>query len=215
MRPVSPLYIGVAAPLMEMAHVWMARMADYPDMRARLTRLKDFPRRDINAYAIQFLEDDRTVLSFRTSVSVHVERVRTAIEQWLGTAPELLPTPYVETITGLDHQRALIELQDALQGQPVRLVRRIGLTLQQLQYDLAEYRPHWCSSTATALGKVVCGSKTAEPGVRSSRASASFLCSSHGPMCCSYCPTKPTRATSWHSYLAHSHSPWRTTVRRC
>src|SRR5437773_1949367 len=98
MSPLPTLYIGVAAPLVEMAHVWMARMAAYSDMRERLVKFKDFPRRDINAYAIQFLEDDRTVLTFRTSLSVSEERVRTAVAQWLGTAPELLPTPLVQPI---------------------------------------------------------------------------------------------------------------------
>src|SRR5215471_6335307 len=133
MSLLPTLYIGVAAPLVEMAHVWLARMADYPDMRERRAKLRDFPRRDINAYAIQFLEDDRTILTFCTSLSVSEERVRTTVAQWLGTAPELLPTPLVQPIAGLDHQCALAQLQDALQGQPVRLVARIGLTPQQLQ----------------------------------------------------------------------------------
>src|SRR5216683_7287987 len=122
MTSIPTLYIGVAAPLVEMAHVWMARMAAYPDRRARLTKLQDFPRRDINAYAIQWLEDDPTVLTFCTGVSVCEERVRAAVKQWLGTSPELLPTPYVQPSAGLDHQRALAELQNALQGQPVHIV---------------------------------------------------------------------------------------------
>ena len=141
MNAIPTLYIGVAAPLVEMARVWMVKMAGDADVRERLARLQHFPRRDINAYAIQFLEDDRTVLTFHTGVSVSEERVRTAVESWLGSPPVLLPTPYMQPITGLDHRRALAELQDGLQGQPVRIVIRIGLTPQQLQRDLVEHRP--------------------------------------------------------------------------
>src|SRR5262245_12025230 len=122
MNALPTLYIGVATPLVKMARVWMAKMAGDADVHERLARLQHFPHRDINAYAIQLLKDDRTVLTFRTSVSVSEKRVRTAVESWLESPPALLPMPNIQSIAGLDHQRALAELQDGLQGQPVRIV---------------------------------------------------------------------------------------------
>lgn len=53
------LYIGVAAPLVEAADVWMVKMASNEDRQERLTKLRTFPRRDLNAYHLEFHDSDR------------------------------------------------------------------------------------------------------------------------------------------------------------
>jgi hypothetical protein len=134
------LYIGVAAPLVEAADVWMVKMASNADRQERLTKLQTFPRRDLNAYHLEFHDSDRSVFSFRTGVLVNENRVRAAITAWIGTPPTRL-TAHLEPISALDHRRALAELSAALSGLPVRIVTRIGLTLQQFQRDLATHCP--------------------------------------------------------------------------
>ena len=48
------LYIGVAAPLVEAAGVWMVKMASNEDRLERLTILRPFPRRALNADYLEF-----------------------------------------------------------------------------------------------------------------------------------------------------------------
>lgn len=134
------LYIGVAAPLVEAAHVWMVKMASNEDRQECLTKLRTFPRRDLNAYHLEFHDSDRSVFSFRTSVLVNEDCVRAAITAWIGTPPTRLTT-HLEPISALDHRRTLAELRAALSGLPMPIVTRIGLTLQQFQRDLATHCP--------------------------------------------------------------------------
>ena len=134
------LYIGVAAPLVEVADVWMVKMTDEGDRQERLTKLRTFPRRDLNAYHLEFHDSDRTVFSFRTGALVNEDRIRATITTWIGRSPTRLTT-HLEPISALDHQRTLAELRAALSGLPVRIVTRIGLTLQQFERDLVTHRP--------------------------------------------------------------------------
>lgn len=136
-RPI--LYIGLAAPLVEVAQVWTAKVPACTDSRALREKLQAFPDREIGAYGLS-LSEDRSILAFRTGLRTNPKRIAATVQEWSGQAPEPL-SQHFAPVDSLDHRRALIELQACLQDQPVQLFPRIGLTLQQLQQDLAHLQP--------------------------------------------------------------------------
>ncbi|MBM3237049.1 tetratricopeptide repeat protein [Candidatus Poribacteria bacterium] len=132
------LYIGIAAPFVEAARVWLAEIPPYQDERERREKLKQFPYATVGAYGIY--SPDASVIAFRTGLRVSEERVQKEIEQWSGKPPKLLHK-LVNPIGPLDYRKALEELKQALSEQPIRIVSRVGLTPQRLQRDLIELTP--------------------------------------------------------------------------
>ena len=133
------MYIGVAAPLVEAARVWLAEIPPYQNEQERREKLKQFPHAKVDAYGLSF--PDPSVLAFRTSRRVSEERVQAEVKEWSGKPPQLLPQSLFEPIDPLDYRKALEELKQALSAQPLCIISRVGLTLQQLQRDLVELRP--------------------------------------------------------------------------
>uniref|UniRef100_UPI001177B375 tetratricopeptide repeat protein n=1 Tax=Candidatus Entotheonella palauensis TaxID=93172 RepID=UPI001177B375 len=136
MHGIPTLYIGVAAPLVEISRIWMTGLPE-----GGHKAMKDFPRREINAYRFKWLDDDRSVLTFHTGVRVPEARVQEVIEKWSGEQPACISTSHVEPVESIDHRRVVAELRATLQEQPVRIMTRVGLTLQQLQRDLSQHHP--------------------------------------------------------------------------
>ncbi|MCH8291204.1 hypothetical protein IH992_08915, partial [Candidatus Poribacteria bacterium] len=139
MSQMPTLYVGIAAPLVEAAYEWIAEIPLCDDQKARREKLKAFPHRQIGAYGLSF--QNPSALVFRTNMRISRERVEAEVEAWSGKPPELLPDPIFDPVPPLDHRKALSELKQALSGQPLHIVSRIGLTSQQLQRDLAALRP--------------------------------------------------------------------------
>lgn len=146
MTPRATLYVGVAAPLVEAFRVWAAKIPAAGDKAERKQLLKTFPHREIGAYAFQVAGDPQTptseaVLFFRTDVDTPPDRVRKVVEPWSGAPVELAQEASVESVPLLYHRAYLRDLKEALVGQPVRLVVRVGLTRQAFQSDLLLLRP--------------------------------------------------------------------------
>jgi hypothetical protein len=143
--PRATLYVGVAVPLVEVFHLWIAKVPRHDDPQEQQQALKSFPHREIGAYALRPAGDPSSgtvpaALAFRTAATVSPERVRERIEAWSAEPPELVASDSTP-IAPLDHRRYLDELQRALEDKPVRVVPRIGLTLQHLQRDRLALRP--------------------------------------------------------------------------
>ena len=133
------LYVGIAAPLVEIARVWIVELPEFEDKKALQDKLRAFPRKDTNAYGLSL--SDASALAFRTGYQVNEDRVKAAVDKWAGKPPDLLPDPIEKAVPAIDHRRALHELQNALKDRPIRIAPRIGLTLQGLRRDLREYQP--------------------------------------------------------------------------
>ncbi len=134
------LYIGTAAPLVEMARVWLAKTPGDSEAERR-EKSRAFPHDRIGAYDLSFPRyPDLSDLVFRTGLQVSEERVRAEVEKWAGKPPDPISIS-LDSVPSLDHRRALTELRNALQDQPVQIISRIGLTLQQFQRDLSDIRP--------------------------------------------------------------------------
>ncbi|MBC8236068.1 AAA family ATPase [bacterium] len=133
------LYIGIAAPLVEAARVWLAEIPPHQNGKERREKLKQFPHAKIGAYDFSF--PDSSVIAFRTSLRVNEERVQAEVGQWSGKPPQLILNQTVETVPSLDSRKVLDELKQTLSNHPLRIVSRIGLTLQQLQRDLMTLQP--------------------------------------------------------------------------
>ncbi len=69
------------------------------------------------------------------------KRIVDAITKWAGMESKLETDSFVRSIKPIDYRKMLSELKRALQNQPIRIETRIGLTLQQLQTDLAQLKP--------------------------------------------------------------------------
>lgn len=141
----ATLYVGVAAPLVEAFHLWVAKVPRHDDPQEQKRILKSFPHREIGAYGLRPAGGTPeasvpAALAFHTAVSVAPERVRERIEEWSGEPPELL-TSDSKPVQPLDHRRYLAALLGSLEDQPVRVVPRVGLTLQLLQRDLSTLQP--------------------------------------------------------------------------
>ncbi|MSS72637.1 MAG: tetratricopeptide repeat protein [Candidatus Latescibacteria bacterium] len=134
------LYIGTAAPLVEMARVWLAKTPGDSEAERR-EKSRAFPHDRIGAYDLSFPRyPDLSDLAFCTGMQVSEERVCTEVNKWAGNPPRLVSNRN-EAIGPIDHRKALAELRNALQDQPVQIISRIGLTLQQFQRDLSDIRP--------------------------------------------------------------------------
>jgi len=60
------LYIGVAASLVECAHIWVAEIPAYKTREEYHSRLRAFPYKEIGAYALSF--SDPAAFTFRTGI---------------------------------------------------------------------------------------------------------------------------------------------------
>lgn len=142
MTPQPVLYVGIAGPLTESARLWLASLPEGKALPERRKLLGEFPAASIGAYGLSFPDaPEYTAIAFRTGVSVSQDRVRAKVESWCGAPPDLLPQGIFEPVSGLDHRRALADLQRQLDGKGIRIIPRVGLTLGQLQADLAELAP--------------------------------------------------------------------------
>ena len=138
MSGVATLYVGMAAPLVEAAQQWEVPLPDFADAQERAEKLRQFPREAIGAYA---LSPDDAALTFRTGAAVPPERVRQNVEPWVGSAPKRLPSTVFRPLDDLDCRKVLAALRQALNGAPVQIVPRFGLTRQLLQQDLTGLKP--------------------------------------------------------------------------
>ena len=143
MTPQATLYVAVAAPLIEVCRLWLAKVPDGDSEDERLKLLKAFPHRAIGAYGLEVAAGPSgpEALVFRTPLKADPDRVKELIKEWGGEEPEELPTNSTSPISPLDHRRYLGELHRVFEGQPVQLVARVGLTLQVLQRDLLDLKP--------------------------------------------------------------------------
>ncbi|MFO1350373.1 MAG: hypothetical protein U1F68_06710 [Gammaproteobacteria bacterium] len=140
MNAAPTLYLAVAEPLVEPYRLWLANMpsADAKTLREALTQ---FPKDAIGAYQLDFPnKPDYSQIAFRTGTQVNVARVQDAIQQWCGTPPQEIDNGF-DLVPLIDSDKLRAEFRQALQGQPYHLIERIGLTLPQLQRDLAKYKP--------------------------------------------------------------------------
>ncbi len=128
----ATLYVGVASPLVEVYRLWLAKVPERDSKEERLKLLKAFPHREIGAYGLELAAGPSgpEALVFRTPLKVNPDRVKELIKEWGDEEPEQLPTDSHSPISPLDHRRYLGELNRVFDGQPVRLVARVGLTLQ-------------------------------------------------------------------------------------
>jgi hypothetical protein len=133
------LYVGIAAPLAEAAQVWIAELPKCATKEELQAKLKAFPKNNINAYGFQRVNE--SALAFRTSPAVNPDLVQQEVEQWSGKLPDVLPKIFFYPIPPLDYRRALSELRQELDRQPLQIATRIGLTIQQLQRDLSDLQP--------------------------------------------------------------------------
>jgi len=110
MNNLPTLYIGIAAPLVEAARVWVAEIPPYQNEKERREKLKQFPHANIGAYGLSF--PDLSVIAFRAGLCVNKDRVQAEVGQWSGKLPELLPKNVVEMVPTLNYRKGLESVGD-------------------------------------------------------------------------------------------------------
>ena len=103
--------------------------------------LKAFPQRETGAYGFQLQhQGGKTVVLFQTPEKASREKVAKVVEDWAKETPRELQTAS-RAIPPLDSRLFETELKQRVQGQPVQVITRFGLTLQGLQLDLTRLKP--------------------------------------------------------------------------
>src|SRR5262245_36093752 len=135
------LYLAVAEPLVEIYRTWLAKAPPITDKHALRTALVQFPKDGIGAYQLELPnKPDYSHIAFRTGHHVKAERVKATIVDWSGSSPqEILEGK--DPVPRLDQDKLRADFKQALHGSPTRLIERVGLSLQQLQRDLATFKP--------------------------------------------------------------------------
>jgi tetratricopeptide (TPR) repeat protein len=143
MTAKATLYVGIAAPLIEDHRYWLAAFPDSADDARRKELVETFPVNDLRAYARQEVRPSGKLvgLAFRTPAKGGIEHLKKRVEAWCGAPPKQVDSESPQIVQPIDERRYLSELRRRLDGQPVRLVHRFGLTLQQLQDDLTLLKP--------------------------------------------------------------------------
>ncbi len=137
---VHCLYVGIAEPLVEHAHVWLAHLPRCADWKELNAKIGAFPFREIGAYSRQIVDGKEPAIVFHTNPNVAEARVREEVGRWSGETPSLV-TSTNRPISSIGHRACLQELVRSVEGLPVKIVARAGLTLQLLQSDLATFKP--------------------------------------------------------------------------
>ena len=140
MSRLPKLYVGIAAPLVEIACVWEVDLPDCADKEALRQMRATFPCGEIEAYS--FDVQGASTITFRTGVNVSMERVCAAVEGWCGHGPRSVPPDVdYESVPALDHGRLIADLREALGDWGAHVVGRLGLTLANLQEDMSHLHP--------------------------------------------------------------------------
>ena len=139
--PRAILYVGIAEPLVEMFRSWLVTAPEQDDPQERAAFLGAFPQRETGAYGFQLRrKGGKIVVLFQTPEKASREKIAKLVEDWAKEAPKELQTAS-RPIPALDSRRFAAELKQRLQGQPVQVITRFGLTLQRLQQDLTRLKP--------------------------------------------------------------------------
>jgi len=139
--PRAVLYVGIAEPLVETYRSWLVTAPEQDDPQERAAFLGAFPQRETGAYGFQLQrKGGKIVVLFQTPEKAPREKVAKLVEDWSKEAPKELQTAS-RPIPALDSRRFEAELRQALQGQPVQVITRFGLTLQRLHQDLTRLKP--------------------------------------------------------------------------
>ena len=132
------LYVGVAAPLVEVSDLWLLRLAPLKPTSEERAALVAFLREEVRAYGLEWLEP--AALAFETAPG-NPDSIKARVRARAATEPQLVEPLHQKVVAPLDHKRAVAEVKRKLGQTSYATVVRTGLTMQQLQEDMARLRP--------------------------------------------------------------------------